>query len=172
LYQNTLNYIKIYKISSNYMGLNILQDHVNDRGDKIGWLVGWLVGLLGCLVDWLGWLVEWLAGWLIGWLIGWFTSTFCYQNDGRNINTHFNIIKKVSRNRLSEFEEFSPCCPRSNCFPAVMDPDNTNEFLSIDNIDKLFTILIANLYTIDYNLSKLLMKSQVEIPNLICFIRK
>tara|TARA_B110000008_G_C16715663_1_gene462662 strand:+ start:193 stop:555 length:363 start_codon:yes stop_codon:yes gene_type:complete len=83
-----------------------------------------------------------------------------------------NIIKKVSRNRLSEFEEFSPCCPRSNCFPAVMDPDNTNEFLSIDNIDKLFTILIANLYTIDYNLSKLLMKSQVEIPNLICFIRK
>ena len=83
-----------------------------------------------------------------------------------------NIIKKISRNRLSEFEEFSPCCPRPNCFPAVMDPDNTNEFLAINNIEKLFTILIANGYTVDYNLSKLLMKSQVEIPNLICFISK
>ena len=83
-----------------------------------------------------------------------------------------NIIKKISRTRLSEFQEFSPCCPMPNCYPAVMDPTNISEFLSINNIDKLFTILLANGYTIDYNLSKILMKSQVEIPNLICFISK
>ena len=59
-----------------------------------------------------------------------------------------------------------------NCYPVIMDPSNTSEFLSINNIDKLFTVLLANGYTIDYNLSKILMKSQVEIPNLICFISK
>jgi hypothetical protein len=53
-----------------------------------------------------------------------------------------------------------------------MDPTNITEFLPINNIDKLFTILLANGYTIDYNLSKLLMKSEVEISNLICFISK
>ena len=83
-----------------------------------------------------------------------------------------NIIKIISRPRLSIFQEFSPCCQQPNCFPAVMDPNNTSEFLTVDNIDKLFTILLANGYTIDYNLSKLLMKSNVTIPNLICYIIK
>ena len=83
-----------------------------------------------------------------------------------------NIIKTISRNRLSEFEGFATCCSKSPCINAIMDPNNTNEFLDIDNIEKLFTVLIANLYIIDYNLSKLLMKSQVQIPNLICFISK
>lgn len=83
-----------------------------------------------------------------------------------------NIIKKISPTKLSDFEGSSACCPRPSCYPAIMDPTNITEFLPINNIDKLFTILLANGYTIDYNLSKLLMKSEVEISNLICFISK
>ena len=83
-----------------------------------------------------------------------------------------HIIKTIQRIKLSPFEENSPCCPINNCLAVIMNPDIPTEFLSINNIDKLFTILLANGYTIDYNLSKILMKSQVEIPNLICFISK
>ncbi len=37
------------------MRLNILQDHVSDRGNEIGWLLG-------------------LLGWLVGWLVSLFIS--------------------------------------------------------------------------------------------------
>ena len=90
-------------------------------------------------------------------------------------NTEYSLLDtkyfQFKKNLLSEFEQ-------KNNNALTLDYPTLKGSLFItykevdNNIDKLFTILIANLYTIDYNLSKLLMKSQVEIPNLICFIRK
>ena len=82
------------------------------------------------------------------------------------------IIKTISRTKLSPFEGSSPCCPVNPCLSVILDPDNSLEFLSINNIEKLVSVLIANGYTIDYNLSKILMKSDVRIQNLIFFISK
>ncbi len=89
-----------------------------------------------------------------------------------NDNSIKYIIKKISRTKLSEFEGFCPCDTKPACFNAILNPDNTSEFLNVENVEQLIDVLILNAYTVDYNLSKLLLKTSTRNSNLICYVKK
>ena len=75
-------------------------------------------------------------------------------------------LKQVSRQKLSPFEGFDCCSSEPSCILAFINP-NTNEFLTEENIDHVFSILIDNGYTLEYKMTKLLKDNK-----LICLISK
>jgi hypothetical protein len=83
-----------------------------------------------------------------------------------------NISRLVNRERLSPFQERSPCCPIDQCYYVILNPNNLCDFLCVENINLLFSYLIANGYKIDSSITKIMLKSNVVIPNLICFFSK
>ena len=80
------------------------------------------------------------------------------------------ITKPISRQKLSPFQEISPCCPLDRCIYAFVHPRNKCELLCVDDIVLLFGYMNANGYTINTNVTKIMQKSDVKIKNLICFI--
>ena len=98
----------------------------------------------------------------------------CYKNiviinKNPNDKTLSNYLKIISRQKLSEFDYFCPCDSSPHCLIAFKDPDNLNELLKIDDMEKIFTILIDSGFTIEHNLTKLLKKKD---DKLICFVSK
>ena len=99
----------------------------------------------------------------------------CYKNilviSPRPKDASLNAITKpISRQKLSPFQEISPCCPLDRCIYAFVHPHNKCELLCVDDIVLLFGYLNANGYTINTNVTKIMQKSDVKIKNLICFI--
>ena len=95
----------------------------------------------------------------------------CYKNIitiNKNPNDPLliNVLKQVSRQKLSPFEGFDCCSSEPSCILAFID-SNTKEFLTEDNIDQVFSILIDNGYTLEYEMTKLLKDNK-----LICLISK
>lgn len=98
----------------------------------------------------------------------------CYKNivtinknpNNKNLS---NYLITISRQKLSPFQYNCPCDDKPHCLFAFKDPDNLNNLLKIDNIEKIFTILIDFGFTIEHNLTKLLKKKDEK---LICFISK
>jgi len=95
----------------------------------------------------------------------------CYKNiitinKNPNDPALTNVLKQVSRQKLSPFEGFDCCKENNSCILAFIDP-NTKEFLIEDNIDQVFSILIDNDYKIEYKMTKLIKDSK-----LICLISK
>ena len=82
------------------------------------------------------------------------------------------ITKLLNRERLSPFQERSPCCTQNNCMYVVMDPNDKCEMLCIDQLDVLFSYLLENNFTFNTDLTKMMFQSQVQIKNLIAFISK
>ena len=82
------------------------------------------------------------------------------------------IIKSVTRQKLSPFDEVSFCCPRNRCMYAFVHPHNKCELLCVNDIALLFSYLSQNGFNINTDLTKIMLKSSVEIKNLICFISK
>ena len=81
-----------------------------------------------------------------------------------------SIIKTISRQKLSPFQENSPCCTQSKCMYAFINPSCKCELLCIDDIAILFNFLLSNGFKINTDITKIMLKSDVRIPNLICFI--
>ena len=55
------------------------------------------------------------------------------------------MLKQVSRQKLSPFEGFDCCSTQPSCIMAFIDP-TTREFLTDENVDQVFSILIDNNY--------------------------
>tara|TARA_B100000925_G_scaffold133660_1_gene99893 strand:+ start:4583 stop:4918 length:336 start_codon:yes stop_codon:yes gene_type:complete len=95
----------------------------------------------------------------------------CYKNiitinKNPNDTALNNVLKQVSRQKLSPFESFDCCSTQPSCIMAFIDP-TTKEFLTYEDIDQVFSILIDNLYVPEYEMTKL-----IKDPNLICLISK
>uniref|UniRef100_A0A6C0C5A3 Uncharacterized protein n=1 Tax=viral metagenome TaxID=1070528 RepID=A0A6C0C5A3_9ZZZZ len=98
----------------------------------------------------------------------------CYKNiiviSPRPQDASLNsITKSITREKLSPFQELSPCYPK--CVYAFVHPKKC-ELLCVDNIAILFGFLTANGYTINTDLTKIMQDSDVKLKNLICFINK
>jgi len=78
-----------------------------------------------------------------------------------------SITRAISREKLSPFQEISPCCPLDRCIYAFVHP-NRCELLCVNDIAILFGFLTTNGYTINTDLTKIMQDSDVK--NLICFI--
>lgn len=82
-----------------------------------------------------------------------------------------SLIKTIRREKLSEFKSFDCCNGESSCIYAFINPQN-NQFIDMDNIDILFSLLINKGYTVQYSMTKLISNNSNSNPNLICFISK
>jgi len=85
------------------------------------------------------------------------------------------LVKKIHFNKLSSFQESSPCNKRENCGYALVSPNNISHLLTIDDIPDLFSYLLSNGYTLDYQTTKLLQKNNFTFNSdsnkqLLCFI--
>lgn len=84
-----------------------------------------------------------------------------------------NIIRQVRREKLSPFDEPTECCSATNtCINAFVEPNCKCDLLCVDKIGDLFSYLKKNGYKINTSVTKILLKSDARIPNLICFIEK
>jgi hypothetical protein len=86
-----------------------------------------------------------------------------------------DLVKRVTRSKLSPFQ-VNTCdssYKKSNCIYAIKDPDDTSRLLCIDDITRLFTFLSVNGYTIDIDLTKIILKNERvnAKKDLICFIK-
>ncbi len=82
-----------------------------------------------------------------------------------------NYIKRTYAPKLSPFKEQNICCPKTRCLYIILSITNSHEYMCIDEIPDLFSYLLANGYTIDSNLTKIMQDSNVKMDNdLICFI--
>lgn len=81
-----------------------------------------------------------------------------------------SIVKQIHNPPLSPFQYPPPqVCRPPNCIYAITN--NNGRLMCINELPNLFQFLISNGYTIDYQLSKLMEKSQVKLNNtLICYI--
>ena len=95
----------------------------------------------------------------------------CYKNiitinKNPNDPSLNSVLKQVSRQKLSPFEGFDCCSTQPSCIMAFIDP-TTREFLTDENVDQVFSILIDNNYVLEYEMTKL-----IKDPKLICLISK
>jgi len=77
-----------------------------------------------------------------------------------------SIIRPLSREKLSPFQEISPCCPQNRCVYAFVNPNKRCDLLCVDDIVLLFGFLTVNGFTINTELTKIMK----DVKNLICFI--
>ncbi len=77
-----------------------------------------------------------------------------------------NIIKTIQSSNLSAFHNNT-----KTCILALLNPNNNSEFLERTQISLLFTFLSQNGYTIDTNLTKMLVDVNQK-KNLVCIIHK
>ena len=80
------------------------------------------------------------------------------------------LTKLLSPPPLSPFQVPSDCCASSLCVYAILDPLNNGQLLCMNNIANLFSFLVANNYTIDTSITKIMMKTTEKINKLICYI--
>ncbi len=80
-----------------------------------------------------------------------------------------NLIRQVQNKKLSPFQQISPCCPAPPCLYAIKHP-NTGELLCMKDIAVLFSFLTSNGYTIESQLTNIMLKSTEKLDKLICFI--
>ena len=83
------------------------------------------------------------------------------------------ICKKVTYDKLSPFKQPGPCEKIERCGYAVMNPNNTNEFATLNDLPLIITWLMQNLYTVNTAITDMLNKSEVRMDNkLVCFISR
>ena len=79
-----------------------------------------------------------------------------------------NLIRTITKEKLSPFQTTTSCCPVAACTYAILNPNHTTQLLCSDNIADLFSFLLTNGYTIQYELTKIMQQSHTK--NLICYI--
>ena len=73
--------------------------------------------------------------------------------------------RRIPYPKISPFKENIPSC-------IIVFPGENNQPLTVDDLDKLFNILSITNYTINYQMTKLLQKSETRINGLLFFITK
>jgi hypothetical protein len=82
------------------------------------------------------------------------------------------ILKTIPNKKLSPFQETDNCCPHNRCISAFVDPNNTCRLLCFEEITLLFQYLLSNGYTINTDITRIMLKGKNQIPELICFVQK
>ena len=81
-----------------------------------------------------------------------------------------NILNTFLENKFNIFHGIVCSCEnKPHCLITFKNPQNTNEFLQINDIDQIFTILVEAGFKIEYEMTKLLKKKNNK---LICFVSK
>ena len=102
----------------------------------------------------------------------------CYKKiiivNNKPSDTHFsNIIKTIARKKNSKYQDIYCCDRPPHCVHTILNPNNTNEYLGIDDIDVLLSYLIEGGYQIETHLTEVFIRSKVyKESNLICVISK
>jgi len=81
-----------------------------------------------------------------------------------------NHIKTISRKTLSPFKTFDCCKETSHCAHAFVD-ENTKEFIDIENIDVVMNLLNTLGYSLDFDLTKIMLKNKSS-KNLLFYVIK
>ena len=80
-----------------------------------------------------------------------------------------NLIRQIQNKKLSPFQQTSSCCAAPPCLYAIKHP-KTGELLCMKNIAVLFSFLASHGYTIESQLTDIMLKSTEKLDKLICFI--
>ena len=101
------------------------------------------------------------------------TFNKCYKqiltiNKNPNDISLNNIIKIISRKKLSIFDYNDNCCNVKHCMYVFMK--NNNEYYTINDIGDLLNILKGYGYTINHDISKVLKNKLKE--NILFYIEK
>ena len=84
-----------------------------------------------------------------------------------------SILRQIRIEKLSPFDETTDCCSSKNsCTSAFINPKYSCDLLCVDKIGELFSYLVSNGYKINTSVTKIMLKGDARIPNLICFIEK
>ena len=83
-----------------------------------------------------------------------------------------HITKLFPRVKLSPFKVTHSCCSQEICVYIIMDPNNICEMLCVNNIVNLFSYLVGKGFVVNTDITKIMLRSDVQIPNLICYITK
>tara|TARA_Y100000992_G_C20926584_1_gene332387 strand:+ start:206 stop:550 length:345 start_codon:yes stop_codon:yes gene_type:complete len=95
-----------------------------------------------------------------------YQSIFTIDRNPPNSDPLNNIIKTIQSSNLSAFHNNT-----KSCILAILNPNNNFEFLNKTQLPLLFSFLSQNGYTIDTNLTKMLVDINRK-NNLICIIHK
>ena len=80
------------------------------------------------------------------------------------------LIKTLHNKKLSPFKSNSNCCcSEPACLLAILNPQ-THSLLCMKDIATLFSFITSNGYTIDSQLTKIMLKTTEKLDKLICFI--
>jgi hypothetical protein len=79
------------------------------------------------------------------------------------------IIKQMTPSKLSPFRTFSQCDRTPSCFYAILNPLNKYDLLDIEELPLLLCFLTENGYTINNNITKIMMKSNTPIHETLLF---
>lgn len=83
-----------------------------------------------------------------------------------------SLIKTIPNKKLSPFQSHSNCCPIPPCIFGILHPQDHSKLICMKDIADLFSFLITNGYTIQYELTKIMQQSSEKIDKLICYISK
>ena len=82
-----------------------------------------------------------------------------------------DYVSRVRDNKLSIFQQQSVCEDWKPCFYAIHYPGQGRQFFTVDRLPELFSLVTANGYTIDTQLTQMINQSQtVSVDGFICFI--
>ena len=79
-------------------------------------------------------------------------------------------VRQIKLPHVSPFNNEPYCNDSCNCVYAILDLNNKCDYLKIDKLNLLMNFLLKNNYTIDYNITKLLSKTQAYNSNNLIFI--
>ena len=79
------------------------------------------------------------------------------------------ITKRMMPSQLSPFKQYSQCCVYPQCFYAVMNPTRPCDFLTVEELPLFLDFLSKEGYSIDNQLTKLMMKANTQIKKSLLF---
>lgn len=81
-------------------------------------------------------------------------------------------VKRINLPKRSPFD-MDECCPRKNCVYAIMNPEHPQEILCLGEVNMFFSFIIKEGYTVDYQLSRLMMKNPIlnKHNKFVCYIK-
>ena len=80
------------------------------------------------------------------------------------------LVRSLHIPKPSPFTTYNNCSPSPYCHQAIMHPTKPKEFLCMNEIADLFSFLTTNGYTINTEITKMMMQGTEKIDKLICFI--
>ncbi len=83
------------------------------------------------------------------------------------------LIKTVPKKKRSKYEDIYCCDRPPHCVNIIKNPENLDEYLSIDDMDILLSYLMEDGYKIETKLTSVFMKNKLyKNSDLICIVSK